>query len=31
MSKVIHQMHVVLAELDKQVQACINNPETEKA
>lgn len=31
MSKVIHQMHVALAELDKQIQACIDNPETEKA
>ncbi|OAL84336.1 hypothetical protein AY605_06625 [Acinetobacter sp. SFD] len=31
MSKVIHQMHVALAELDKQIQACIDNAETEKA
>jgi hypothetical protein len=31
MSKVIHQMHVALAELDNQIQACIDNPETEKA
>lgn len=31
MSKVIHQMHIVLAELDKQIQACIETSETEKA
>ena len=31
MSKVIHQMHIALAELDNQIQACIDNPETEKA
>ena len=31
MSKVIYQMHVALAELNKQIQACIDNPETEKA
>ncbi len=31
MLQVIHQMHVVFAELDKQDPACIYNPETEKA
>lgn len=31
MSKVIHQLHIVLAELDQQVQICISNSETEKA
>ena len=31
MSKVIHQMHVALAELDKQIQACIDNPKKQNA
>lgn len=33
MSKIIHEMHIVLAQLDKQFHACIknNNSETEKA
>lgn len=31
MSKVIHQMHVALAELDKQIQACIGNPKKQNA
>lgn len=31
MSKVIHQMHIALAELDNQIQACIDNPEKEEA
>lgn len=33
MSKIIHQMHIALAQLDTQFQACIknNNAETEKA
>lgn len=33
MSKIIHQMHIALAQLDTQFQACIknNNSETEKA
>ncbi|KAB0653127.1 hypothetical protein F7P73_07975 [Acinetobacter bohemicus] len=31
MSRVIQQMHIVLAELNKQIQVCIEAPETEKA
>lgn len=33
MSKIIHQMHIALAQLDTQLQACIenNNSEIEKA
>lgn len=31
MSKVIYQMHVALAELNKQIQACIDNPKKQNA
>lgn len=31
MSKIIHQMHMHLAQLDTQIQACIEPPQKEKA
>lgn len=31
MSKVIYQMHVALAELNKQIQACMDNPKKQNA